>query len=183
MMPSPPNACHMHYASVLDAARLIQQLGPGAELAKVDLQNAYRIVPVHSDDHHLLGIRWGQDVFIDTALPFGLRSAPKIFSAVADALAWILHSKGVVHQLHYLDDFLLLGPPKSSACAQSLQCTLQVCGDLGVPVAAHKTEGPACQLTFLGIQINTISMELSLPSEKLTRLVMQPQLSSLAAYF
>jgi len=52
----------MHYASVLDAARLIQQLGLGTVLAKVDLQNAYLIVPVHSDDHHLLGIHWGQDI-------------------------------------------------------------------------------------------------------------------------
>ena len=49
---------------------------------KLDLQNAYRMVPVHPDDHPLLGIRWGQEVYIDTALPFGLRSAPKIFSGV-----------------------------------------------------------------------------------------------------
>ncbi len=27
-------------------------------------------------------------VFLDTTLPFGLRSAPKIFTAVADALEW-----------------------------------------------------------------------------------------------
>ena len=126
-----PDWCHMRYASVLDAVELIQQLGVGTQLAKLDLKNAYRMVPVHSDDHHLLGIRWGTDVFIDTALPFGLRSAPKIFSAVADALAWILHSRGVRHQLHYLDDFLLLGPPESLECAQSLQLTLSICEELG----------------------------------------------------
>ena len=91
------HVCHMRYASLLDAAELIMHLGAGSQLAKVDLQQAYRIVPVHPDDHHLLGIRWGQDVYIDTALPFGLRSAAKKISAVADALASILHSKGVAY--------------------------------------------------------------------------------------
>ena len=158
----------MHYASVLDAARLIRHLGKGTELAKLDLQHAYHMVPVHPDDHHLLGIRWGQDVYIDTALPFGLRSAPKIFSALSDALAWILKSRGVSHQLHYLDDFLLVGAPNSTECAQALQSTLQACQELGVPVATHKTEGPSCQLTFLGIRIDTLKMEISLPPDKLT---------------
>ena len=64
-------------------------------LAKLDLKQAYRMVPVHPDDHALMGIRWGTDVYIDTALLFGLHSAPKIFSAVTDALAWVLHCKGV----------------------------------------------------------------------------------------
>lgn len=56
------SACYLQYASVLDAARLIQQLGPGTQLAKLDLQIVYRIVPVHADDHHLLGICWDQHV-------------------------------------------------------------------------------------------------------------------------
>ena len=164
------DSCHMQYTSVLEAARLIQQLGVGTQLAKLDLQNAYRMVPVHPDDHPLLGIRWGQEVYIDTALPFGLRSAPKIFLAVSDALAWILQSKGVRYQLHYLDDFLLLGPPDTAECTIAMQRTLTACKELGVPIAAHKTEGPSCQLTFLGIQIDTIRMELSLPPDKLARI-------------
>ena len=165
-----PDVCHMQYASVLDAARIIRQMGAGSELAKLDLHNAYRMVPVHPDDHPLLGMRWGQDVFIDTALPFGLRSAPKIFAALADALAWILHARWVTIQLHYLDDFLLIGPPNSPAAALALQKTLETCQELGVPVATHKTEGPSCQLTFLGIHMDTVKMELSLLPDKLARI-------------
>ena len=165
-----PDRCHMRYASVWEAAQIIQQLGVGTQLAKRDLHNAYRMVPVHPEDHCLLGIRWGEEVFIDTALPFGLRSAPKIFSATSDALAWILQARGVTHQLHYLDDYLLVGPPGTPTCAQALQCTLVTCQELGVPVAAHKTEGPSCQLTFLGIQIDTSRMELSLPPDKLAHI-------------
>ena len=148
----PPDYCHMQYASVLEAATIVRKLGKGTLLAKIDLLNAYRVIPVHPDDHPLLAVRWGQGTFIDTALPFGLRSAPKIFSAFADALAWVLGSKGIKWQLHYLDDFLFCGPPDSSVCAVVLEQALETCADLGVPVAMHKTEGPSTRLTFLGIQ-------------------------------
>ena len=99
-----------------------------------------------------------------TALPFGLRSAPKIFSAVAHTLAWILL------QLHYLDDFLLLGQPGSAQWSPELAQTLQGCQELVVPIVHHKTEGPSCQLMFLGIHIDTVQMELNLPRDKLTRI-------------
>ena len=75
-----PKVSRMRYTSVLDTAAMIRNLGPGTLM---DLQNAYRVLPIHPDDHPLLGISWCNAIFIDTALPFGLRSAPKIFSAFA----------------------------------------------------------------------------------------------------
>ena len=161
--------CHLHYASVLDAAALVRLLGRGTVLAKFDLHQAYRILPVHPDDHPLLAVKWQGETFIDTALPFGLRSAPKIFSAFADALAWVLRARGVNWQLHYLDDFLVLGRPGSQECARALQQALATCSQLGVPISAHKTEGPSTSLTFLGIQIDTVAMSLSLAPDKLAR--------------
>ena len=62
------------------------------------------MVPVHPQDQHLLGVQWEGAVYIDKVLPFGLRSAPKIFSAVADAVQWILSNNGIRKGLHYLDD-------------------------------------------------------------------------------
>ena len=53
---------------------------------------------------------------MDTVLPFGLRSAPKIFLAVADALEWILLEQGVSVCLHYLDDFLMIGKANTEEC-------------------------------------------------------------------
>ena len=47
---------------------------------------------------------------------------------------------------------------------------LQTLAQLGVPVAAHKTQGPSTALTFLGILLDTNTFELHLPSDKLTRL-------------
>lgn len=47
---------------------------------------------------------------------------------------------------------------------------MQQCKKLVVPIAPHKTEGPASCLVYLGIKIDTQAGELRLPSEKLSRL-------------
>ena len=158
------------YARVDDAVAQILQLGPGTMLVKLDLKNAYRIIPVHPQDQHLLGISWQGRTYIDRALPFGLRSAPKIFSAVADMMAWALHWAGIRHLIHYLDDFLLMGAPNTEEGAHVLAIALRIFDILGIPVAAHKTEGPSPCITFLGILLDTVAQELRLPPEKIQRL-------------
>ena len=51
-----------------------------ALLAKSDLSNTYRMIPVHPDDQPLLGVAWQGRVYMDRSMPFGLRSAAKIFN-------------------------------------------------------------------------------------------------------
>lgn len=158
------------YSRVDDAVQCILELGVGTELVKIDLKNAYRIIPVHPQDHHLLAVEWEGRTYVDRALPFGLRSAPKIFSAVADMIAWSLHCAGIDHLLHYLDDFLFLCAPNTGDGARALALAMKIFDFLGIPVAVHKTEGPATSVTFLGILINTSTFELRLPADKLQRL-------------
>ena len=67
-----------------------------------DIANAYRALPVHPADRLLLGLSWRRDTLEDGALPFGLRSAPKLFTAVADAVLWAMGRHGVVHAMHYI---------------------------------------------------------------------------------
>ena len=49
-------------------------------------------------------------------LRFGLRSAPKIFTAIADVAEWVIKQEGVHFVIHYLDDFLLVGASASPEC-------------------------------------------------------------------
>lgn len=159
--------CTLSYISVDDVAKTILALGRGALMAKVDIKNAYRLMPVHPDDRLLLGMEWQGQAYVDTALPFGLRSAPKIFTALADLLEWIFRRGGVDHVDHYLDDFIMLGPAHSGNCRKALDVVLEGCERLGVPLAMEKLEGPATCLTFLGIEVDTEAMELRLPEKKL----------------
>ena len=163
-------ATHVAYSSVDDAALLMHSLGPGSLLAKIDVKEAYRIIPIHPADRRFLGVHWQGNMYVDCQLPFGLASAPAIFSALGEALEWILRRRGVEAIIHYIDDFLLLGRPGSSECEQALSITLETCKELGVPIAAEKTEGPATAITFLGITLDSGNMSTSLPGQKLAEL-------------
>ena len=164
-----PALCSLSYTSVDWAVKLIVAAGRGSLLAKLDLESAYRMIPVHPDDRPLLGMKWRGSYLLDTALPFGLRSAPKLFNVVADCLQWIFrrHEMTVIH---YLDDFLLVGPADSDHCGSSLMLALELCDQLGVKVSRKKLEGPTTTLSFLGILLDTVKMEVRLPEDKLARL-------------
>ena len=118
-------------------AALIAKLSPGALLAKVDIESAYSLIPVHPQDRPLQAMRWEGQLYIDPMLPFGLRLAPKIFNAVADALNWHLHQSGIPLTRHYLDDFIIVAPPHSSQCREVPATLDRECRSLGVPIADH----------------------------------------------
>ena len=75
-----------------------------------------------------------------------------------------------IYLYHYLDDFIIVAPSQSSQCQQDLTLLQQECSRLGVPIAAHKTEGPSTSLVFVGVEIDTAVGELRIPEDKLRRL-------------
>jgi len=105
----PKILCGLSYITI-DAIHRIILLGPNSLLAKLDIKSAFCLLPVHPADRHLLEMEWCNSIYLDTCLPFRLRSAPKLFNILADLLEWIVTQKGVSDCLHYLDDFLT-GPP------------------------------------------------------------------------
>ena len=150
-----PALCSLTYSSVEQVAEVAASYPPGAMLA-------YRLIPVHPEDRWLQAVEWQGSYYVDPMLPFGLRSAPKIFNAVADALEWCLRDRGIRH--------VVIGPPRSPVCADALDVLNRTCGELGVPIAEHKRDGPTTCLTYLGIEVDTMASQLRLPQEKLQRL-------------
>ena len=124
------------------------------------------MLSVHPEDQALLGVCWEGDIYTDRALPFGLRSAPKIFSAVADALQCIVVNKGMRNLLHYLNDFIFVSELLEEAYTNK-QILVDTFNNLGVPLELSKLEGPATCLTFLGIEVDTRTLQIRLPSDKL----------------
>ena len=122
-----PEAYILNYCSVDDTFAIVTALGKDSLMAKIDLQNAFRLIPVRPEDWNLLGIHWRNQFYIDTCLPFGLSSATFLFNQLADAIHWSLqHNNGVRHVLHYLDDFFTAGSPCSTECSDNLQAMLSL---------------------------------------------------------
>ena len=145
-----PEDCSLTYISVDNIAEYVKALGRGALLPKSDMKQAYRQVPVHPKDRAILG----------------LRLATLTFSALANALEWVVRQAGVRHFFHYIHDFVIIGPPPSPQCDFGLLTLRQASQNLGLKLAEDKTEGPSTRLTVLGIEVDAIAMTLLLPEEK-----------------
>ena len=70
----------VNYINVDNAASMIRECGLNCDQIKLDLADAYRQIVVRPDEWFLLGTTLEQDdgnlaYYIDTRLPFGLRSA------------------------------------------------------------------------------------------------------------
>ena len=72
----PSSLCSIKYISIDNAINQILLLGKGTMMAKIDIKSAFRLLPVHPADRHLLMMSWNNSVYIDMCIPFGLRSAP-----------------------------------------------------------------------------------------------------------
>lgn len=113
---------------------------------------------------------WEGAFYIDSVLPFGLWSAPKIFTAIADAVEWMVRHKGVETLFHYLDEFLIVTQSESCQCQEDLNHLLSVFERLHIPVALDKLEGPTTTLTNLGLVIDTYQMVMRLQERRLQEL-------------
>ena len=169
-----PQDFSLQYIKVDQVIRMVSHHGPGALMAKFDVESAYRNIPVHPDDRFLLSMRWHGQFYIDLSLPFGLHSAlysAFIFNSVADMVEWIfLHKHCLYDLLHYLDDFISTGPPQSFQCVYNLNTAISVCYQLGLPLHTNKCVGPATSMTILGIELDSVNQVARLPEDKLLAL-------------
>ena len=63
-----PSLCSLSYSTVDEVADLVVALGQGALLSKIDIESAYRLIPVHPQDRPLQAMRWDGKLFVDPML-------------------------------------------------------------------------------------------------------------------
>ena len=140
-------------------------------MAMIDIKHAFRICPVKKAQWPLLCYTWQDTFLIDTRLPFGLHSSPYIFTALA--VMWILvYVAGIRYSIHYLGDYFYAAPTEEQ-CKQHMQTMSSTFTELGIPLAPEKIIGPTRKITYLGIQIDTADMMISLQTGKYNKLMVQ----------
>ena len=82
----PDAKASVSYEGITEAISKMVKLGPGTLMAKFDINQAHRLLPVNCEDRKFLGMKRDGKFYVDLALPFGLRSAPLILTKFADIL-------------------------------------------------------------------------------------------------
>ena len=164
--------CSVKYQTIDEAVTLST---PNCFYAKVDLKSAYRSVNIHPDNYKLTGLKWvfkgeSEPTYIyDKRLPFGARKSPAIFHRLTQAIRRMMGKKGHHNIIVYLDDFLVVAPTKQE-CSNSMNVLISLLRKLGLAINWKKVDDPCNIITFLGIQLNSVNLSLSLPEPKLMEL-------------
>ena len=155
------------YSHFDDATDLVIRKGPDSLMCKLDIKHAYRLLPVKPDQWHHLCYHWDGNFYVDLVLPFGLRSSGSIFNQFAGLVKWILINQyNVTDIVNYSDDFFKVCCKILLFAQSELQHIVGAFHDLRIPLAEDKIEGPALQLIYLGITINSRDMTIEVPEEK-----------------
>jgi len=135
---------------------------------KLDLKDAYPQVPIHKDHQCLLQFQWHGRIYLFACLPFGLTSAPRVFSKIMKPVAGLLRQMGT-HLVIYLDDILIMHHSERKLTQQpSIVCWLFEA--LGLMVNQEKSQlVPKQEMEFLGFLVNSTSLNLGLPAKKMSK--------------
>jgi hypothetical protein len=155
------------YETLNDAIRLVAQAGKGAVMMKRDLKAAFRHIPINPCEYWLLLFEWEGRFYVDIFLPFGLRTAPRIFNLFAEALHWVFETLYEWNSTHYLDDFLFVFPPSTEIIPVSTQFDY-VFNEFGLSKASEK-DSNGCIVVHLGFEFNSELMQVRLPPNKKQR--------------
>ena len=145
---------------------LLEVLRQGWHMAKIDLKDAYLTIPITQEHQCLLSSQIGAGVWMQfKCLPFGLCTAPFVFSKVTRPLIGFLRQLGI-QLIMYLDD-LLIASPSTQQLSQDLSTVLWLMTSLGLLINIPKSiMCPTQQLEFLGFTVDSEKMTIALPPRK-----------------
>ena len=102
----------------------LQRFGKGSLVAKSDVEDAFRIIPMCPDEYHLFGFMFDDKIYYDKVLPMGcnVSASCQIFEKFSKAIQWLLLNHFKLSGLtHILDDFNFVGTAESYLCRYGLE--------------------------------------------------------------
>lgn len=128
---------------------VMENLVVGEYVTSIDLKDAYFHVPIHLRDRKFLRFAVEGEVFEFQVLPFGLSTAPRVFTRVVRALVAYLRKRGI-KMFAYLDDWLLVNKSPQRLLEQT-RLVLKICEELGLLVNDDKSDlEPTQSPVYLG---------------------------------
>lgn len=143
-------------------------LRKGDWLCRIDLKDAYLHVRLHNQDRRFVQYWFHGHLYQWKVLPFGYRDAPRFFQKLMVTALAPLRKKGV-RMVIYLDDILVM-EESELRCKNVRDEALRQLVQLGLGINLEKSHlTPTRSLVFLGILVDTQSLMLSLPVEKIAK--------------
>ncbi|KAB5590210.1 Reverse transcriptase (RNA-dependent DNA polymerase) domain-containing protein [Ceratobasidium theobromae] len=150
-----------------DIAEIVLVSPPGTTAATLDVDAAYRRMPIHPDDQPNLVVAWDNEFYVDHCAPFGAASSNGIFGRCGDAMQMILSISLGLSVRKWVDDFIIFRPPPDlPGGSTSIEDIYSIAAPLGWPWKSSKTCPFADTFTFLGFRWSIPDRTVDIPLAK-----------------
>ena len=169
------NAMVQYQHFKMEGLHLLKDLiQPNDFMIKIDLKDAYFSVPVHPPHRPYLKFRWGSKLYQFNCMPFGLGPAPRMFTKLLKPVVAFLRRMGI-RIIVYLDDMIILNQ-NASSLRTDRNSLLLLLTQLGFAINWKKSSLiPTQNMEFLGFTIQSVQMLISLPQDKVERIIAKCQ--------
>ena len=125
---------------------------PGEWVSSIDLSDTYLHIPIHPNSRKYLRFCYKSQVFQFTSLPFGLATAPQVFTMIVKEVKLMALSRELrIHK--YLDDWLIRSQSQEEAQVNT-QAVVDLTQSLGWIINQEKSELKPTQVFFVhGLRI------------------------------
>lgn len=162
---------HFKLEDLRTAVKLVSE---GSYMGTLDLKDAYFLIKIDNEFKKFLRFQFGEtnNLYQFNVLPFGLNTAPFVFTKVMKPVVGLLRSCGYLSTI-YLDDLLLIGK-NYETCLENINITRQLLTSLGFLINEQKSNCvPNTSCKFLGYILDTAKFQVSLPTEKIIKIKKQ----------
>ena len=150
--------------------RIVKSIVEGLWGTSLDIMDAYLNVALAPQFHKYFAFVLGERTFVFQVLPFGLSTAPWAFTRVMKPIKAHLRRQGVIVS-SFFDDFLILAGSQQLAQAHT-QLTKELLESLGFRINLRKSAfTPLQRLEFLGVVLDLKNLSLSLPQNKIEKVL------------
>ena len=166
----PLNEFVQYHHFKIEGLNTLLDLLPGSEFfTTIDLKGAYFSIPIHADHYKYKRFEWKNSTLFEfICLPFGLSSAPRVFTKVLKPFLASIRNKGI-RLVIYLDDMAIISSSRELS-SQEAAIVVQILESLGFIINKEKSVLiPSQKIVFLGYVIDSVAMTVSLPEEKLNK--------------
>ena len=142
---------------------------PDMFFASTDIRHGYYSVPIAEEDRKKLRFTYLGKIYQYRALPNGISCAPKQFTKLMKPVYASLRMLGHKNS-GYIDDSLLMGDSHTE-CVENIIDTVHLMTSLGFLLHEKKSVLiPTKKITFLGFNIDSERMVVTLPVEKIEKI-------------
>lgn len=142
----------------------------GVYMVSLDLKDAYFSVPIFRQHCIYLRFIWRDQRYEFTCLPFDYSWAPRVFTKIFKPIVAQLRLNGL--RIVISLDYILLVASSFAECMDQLSLLRKLLESLGFVINDAKSQlQPTARICFLGFIIDSISLKILLPEDKLQKII------------